>query len=176
MVPESGGAVTPFAPLGKSQDLDYPDALPGGEWILFTELTSSNWNDASIVAQSIKTGTRKTLFTGGYYARYVPTGHLVFARGGSLYAVRFDVKNLAVVGNPVLMVEHVMMIGLIAGQAQFAVARNGTLIYRPGNFGETDLALINDRGDVKRLNLPSQTYANPQLSRRMVLRSPWCRP
>jgi Tol biopolymer transport system component len=163
-VPESGGAVTPFAALGKSLDLDYPDALPGGEWILFTDQTSLNWNDASIVAQSIKTGERKVLLKGGFYARYTKTGHLVYARAGNLYAVRFDVKNLAIVGNPVLMVERVMMLGFIAGQAQYAISGNGTLVYRPGIFGQTDLALVNDRGDVKRLNLPSKTYSNPQLS------------
>jgi serine/threonine-protein kinase len=163
-VPESGGEITPFASLGKSFDVDYPDALPGGEWILFTEQTSLNWNDASIVAQSIKTGERKVLLKGGFYARYVRTGHLVYARAGSLYAVRFDAKNLAIIGNPVLMVEHVLMLGFIAGQAQFAIAGNGTLIYRPGTFGQTDLALVNNAGDVRRLNLPSQTYANPQLS------------
>ena len=163
-VPESGGEITPFASLGKSFDVDYPDTLPGGEWILFTEQTSLNWNDASIVAQSIKTGERKILLKGGFYARYVKTGHLVYARAGSLYAVRFDAKNLAIIGNPVLMVEHVLMLGFIAGQAQFAIADNGTLIYRPGTFGQTDLALVNNAGDVRRLNLPSQTYANPQMS------------
>ena len=163
-VAESGGALTPFAALGKSLDLDYPDALPGGEWILFTDQTSLNWNDASIVAQSIKTGERKVLLKGGFYARYVRTGHLVYARGGNLYAVRFDVKNLATVGNPVLMVEHVLMVGFIAGQAQFALGGNGTLIYRPGTFGQSDLALVNERGDVKHLNLPSQSYVNPQVS------------
>jgi hypothetical protein len=62
------------------------------------------------------------------------------------------------------MVERVLMVGFIAGQAQFAIAGNGTLIYRPGTAGRDDLALVNDRGDLKRLNLPSQTYANPQLS------------
>src|SRR5262245_27343477 len=107
-VPASGGAVTPFASLGKSFDLDYPDALPGGEWILFTEQASFNWNDASIVDQSIKTGERKVLLKGGFYARYVKTGHLVYARAGSLYAVRFDAKTLTTVGTPVLMVENVM--------------------------------------------------------------------
>ena len=163
-VPASGGAVTPFAALGKSFDLDYPDALPDGEWILFTEQTSLNWNDASIVAQSIKTGERKVLLKGGFYARYAKTGHLVYARAGSLYAVRFDAKTLTTVGNPVLMVENVRMLGFVAGQAQFALAGNGTLVYRPGTFEQTDVSLLNDRGDAKRLNLPSQTYANPQLS------------
>ncbi len=163
-VPASGGAVTPFAALGKSFDLDYPDALPGGEWILFTEQTSLNWNDASIIAQSIKSGERKVLLKGGFYARYAKTGHLVYARAGSLYAVKFDAKTLTTVGNPVLMVENVRMLGFVAGQAQFALAGNGTLVYRPGTYGQTDVSLVTDRGDARRLNLPSQTYANPQVS------------
>ena len=34
---------------------------------------------AQIVVQSLETGVRKTLIEGGSDARYVPTGHIVYA-------------------------------------------------------------------------------------------------
>jgi serine/threonine protein kinase len=74
-----------------------PQALPGGEWVLFS-ISGENvrsWDDAQIVAQSLKTGERKILVSGGSDARYIPTGHLVYALGDVLYAKAFDVGGSA---------------------------------------------------------------------------------
>ena len=40
--------------------------------------------------QSLKSGERKTLVNGGTDARYVPTGHIVYALGGTLLALGFS--------------------------------------------------------------------------------------
>ena len=42
------------------------------------------------MVQSLKSGERKRLIAGGTDARYLPTGHLVYALGGTLFAVVFD--------------------------------------------------------------------------------------
>jgi len=64
-----------------------------------TEGTSASFSDdALIVAQSLKTGERKTLIHGGTSPRYVSTGHLVFAQGRRLPAVPFDAERLEVTG------------------------------------------------------------------------------
>ena len=60
-----------------------------------------------IVVQSLTSGERTTLIEGGSDARYVPTGHLVYAVGGRVFAVAFDVQRLEVKGGPVPMVEGV---------------------------------------------------------------------
>ena len=60
----------------------FPQYLPGGNAILFTVGTGGSWDDALIVAERLDTGERKVLIEGGSDARYVPTGHLVFNRGG----------------------------------------------------------------------------------------------
>ena len=57
----------------------------------------------------MKTGQRKTLIRGGSDAQYVETGHLIFAAAGALRAVRFDPVRLEVLGDPVTVVEHVMI-------------------------------------------------------------------
>jgi len=46
-------------------------------------------DDSQIVALNLKTGKTKPLYRGGYNAHYVPSGHLLFLRQGSIYAVRF---------------------------------------------------------------------------------------
>ena len=62
--------------------------------MLFTILTGfSNLDEERIGVLSLRTGERRVLFEGGTYARYVPSGHLVYARAGELLAVPFDLKR-----------------------------------------------------------------------------------
>ena len=81
-VPDAGGepellvAATDTPSIGGS--FTRPQFLPGGEHLLFTHATSSNWSDAEIVTESLATGERRVLVRGGTDARYLPTGHLVY--------------------------------------------------------------------------------------------------
>ena len=52
-------------PLEKQHDIDFPDALPGGEWILFSKQRSANWDDGQIVAKSLTTGEQRVVLDGG---------------------------------------------------------------------------------------------------------------
>ena len=80
--------------------------------------------------QSLTSGERKTLLEGGSDARYLPTGHIVYAVGGSLFAVAFDLQHMEVRGPKVPMIEGVRRAhwSLLAGGAQFSVSSNGTLV------------------------------------------------
>src|SRR3972149_7489714 len=66
-----------------------PDWLPGGKAVIFTmgsaEITS--YNDARIEALTLATGERRVVIDGGFNARYVSTGHIVYARAGAPFAV-----------------------------------------------------------------------------------------
>ena len=42
----------------------------------------------------LASGERKTVHNGGAYARYVPSGHLVYVNKGTLFAVPFDPDRL----------------------------------------------------------------------------------
>ena len=85
----------------KGESAHGPQLLPGGRAVLFTLATGGGWNDAQIVVQLLDSGERKVVLRGGRDARYVETGHLVYARGGTLLAVPFDLGQLAVIGGPV---------------------------------------------------------------------------
>ena len=71
-----------------------PQLLPGGMQLLFTIGSSQSWDEAQIVVQSLETGERRVLIDGGSDARYLPTGHIVYALGTTLFAVPFDVERL----------------------------------------------------------------------------------
>ena len=78
-----------------------PHFLPGGKALLFTvryRTSARDWKRVRIFVQSLETGQRKWLLEGGSDARYVPTGHLVFAREARLLAVPFDLDRLEVTG------------------------------------------------------------------------------
>ena len=82
---------------------DSPQMLPGGRTVLYTLLDEgafydNRWDSARIVVQSLDGGEPKTLIEGGSDARYVPTGHIVYALRGTLLAVPFDLATLSVTG------------------------------------------------------------------------------
>ena len=110
-----------------------PQLLPGGRAVLFTlAQAGEGWDDAQIVVQSLDGGARQVVVRGGTDARYLPTGHLVYALRGSLLALPFDVGRLEVTGGPVPLVDEVAQsVGRVSGAAQFAVSGDGTLVYVP---------------------------------------------
>ncbi len=152
--------------MGDHKDLDYPDVLPGGEWVIFTDKAAEgNWSNANIVAQSTKTGERKTLLKGGHFARYAPTGHLVYAQNGALFAVRFNPDKVEVAGKPVQLVQN-LATNEDAGHAQFAIASNGTLIYMPGSStgGGITLVWVDREGKEELLSTDGKDLTGPRIS------------
>jgi Tol biopolymer transport system component len=149
-----------------------PQLLPGGETVLFTLATTTGpdrWDKADIVVQSLKSGQRKRLIAGGSDARYLPTGHLVYALGGMLFAVVFDVNRLEVKGGPVPIVEGVRRSpGATSGAAQYSVSTAGSLIYVPGpasnSSEQLDIVLSDRKGALEPLKLPPGPYEAPRVS------------
>jgi Tol biopolymer transport system component len=120
---------------------------------------------ATIEVLSITAGTRKVLFTGGVFGFYVPTGHLLYAAGETIRAVPFDLKRLAVTGPTVPVVDSVAM-NHTDGAAAFDVSENGSLAYLPVSsyITETDLVLVDRRGNESRALPASDRYNHPRLS------------
>ncbi len=112
----------------------WPQILPGDEAVLFTVLSGGNWDNSQIVVEQIEERERSVLIEGGTHARYVPTGHLVFARGNTLMAVPFDLARLEVTSGPVPIVEGVMYVSG-TGTAQFSFSDLGSLVYVEGEGG-----------------------------------------
>ena len=170
-VSPSGGAPEVLVSLNAGELAHGPQMLPGGQAVLFTLATSAStdrWDMAQIVVQSLPSGERKTLIDGGSDARYLPTGHLVYALGGTLFAVPLDVGRLEVTGGPTPVVEGVRRADYATGTAQFSASASGSLIFAPGPAGvsgSSRVFVVADRtGSADPLNLPPGAYVHPRVS------------
>src|SRR6266581_8053661 len=143
----------------------WPEILPGAKAVLFTNGGGASFDDARIAVQSLETGERRTLLEGGTYARYVPSGHLVYAHAGGLLAVPFDLKRLEVTGTPVSILEGVSMSSL-NGVAQFSFSGDGSLAYVSGGLsvGERTLLWVDRKGAAQPIPAPPRGYISPRLS------------
>jgi hypothetical protein len=110
----------------------WPQVLRGGKAVLYTSHgISTAFDDANLVVQPLPSGEPKVVQRGGSHGRYLPSGHLVYVSGGTLFAVPFDLDRLEVTGQPIPALEG-MKADAGAGDAQFAVSTTGTLVYVPG--------------------------------------------
>ncbi|HYP09419.1 MAG TPA: protein kinase, partial [Bryobacteraceae bacterium] len=169
-----GGTSEQLATVDAGEEADGPQILPGGKRLLFTIAKTaegpSRWETARVVVQSLESGERKTVFEGGSAARYIPTGHLLFVRGGTLFAVPFDVSRGRVSGQAVALVQGVRRTAQgYTGGAQFAVSDTGHLFYIPGpvsaETSERTIALADRAGLVTRLPIPAGPYVYTRASR-----------
>ena len=97
---------------GGEGDHFWPEILPGGQAVLFTiTATTGGLDQAQVAVLDLRTGTQTVLIRGGSDARYVSSGHLVYAAAGTLHAVAFDLARLAVVGMPVTVLPEVRLTG-----------------------------------------------------------------
>jgi Tol biopolymer transport system component len=168
VVSQEGGAVRQLVttdPAKGARAVVWPNVLPGGKTILATVWNNGTWDDAKIVAYPVGGGEPKVVVDGGSCARYVPSGHLLFERGGALYAVAFDAKNLHTTSAPVPVINGIAS-GVTNGEAHYAVSDNGTLLYVPGGVLEDKRSLVwVDRRGNQQLVVPTQRpYAGPAIS------------
>jgi serine/threonine-protein kinase len=132
-VSADGGNSQPATKLASGEVTQrWPQILPGNETVLFTGSPSLvDYESSNIEAASLKTGETRILVRGGYYGRYLASGHLLFVRHGVLYAVAFSPARLEVQGRPVAVADDVAD-NAIEGGGQFDFSRNGTLVYTAG--------------------------------------------
>jgi serine/threonine-protein kinase len=138
-VPSAGGKPDSLTTLDHGEFTQrWPQMLPGAKAVLFTGHSStSGFENANLVVQPLPTGSRKVVVRGGYYGRYLPSGHLVYVHDGTLFAAPFDLDRLELAGTPVPVLEGVAANPGVGG-AQFAVSGDGTLVYLPGQIISED--------------------------------------
>ena len=166
-VPATGGEPELIVSIDGGLSVYAPRMLPDGDSLLFSLGTAPGWDAAQIVVQSISTGERKVLIEGGSDARYLPTGHLVYALGNGLFAVAFDLDTLSVTGGAVPLVQGVMRgaNGQTAA-ANYGVSGDGTLIYVSGEAESLATLVWTDRdGREEPIDAgPPRPYAAARLS------------
>ena len=165
IVPAAGGDVEPLTTVPEGDGFvshRYPQWLPGDRAVLFTAVDASG---TRLEIVEVESGERSVLHEGGFYGRYVPTGHVLFVDGDAVFAMPFDVDRLERTGSPMPVLEGVASFPP-AGQAQYHVSDTGLLVYRPGS-DELDPFLISwaDRsGRLESLWDDEGIYGSPRLS------------
>jgi serine/threonine protein kinase/Tol biopolymer transport system component len=172
-MPADGGTVTPL-PLADSirngrQQIArpvvalWPDALPGGEWILVALVDRSGVNQVEIAVVSLQ-GEVRRLGVNGSNPRYVEPGYLLFTNvEGALMAASFDVRRRRVTGAPQPVAEGIS-IGSFSG-GKLAVSRWGTVAYLEGPAtGRRRLVRVDRQGRETVLDAPLRSYSGPRLS------------
>src|SRR6202521_5441409 len=110
-------------------------------------------------------GQRKTLQHGGLYARYLPSGYLVYRQEGAMFAMPFDLKRLEATGQPTPVLEGVVTAPIFAG-AQFSFSETGNLVYVAGRSGGQDVSIywMDREGKFTPLRETPGYYNNPVFS------------
>jgi Tol biopolymer transport system component len=155
----------------------WPQLLPGNEAVLLTAARSMvAFEDASIAAASLKTGEVKVLVRGGYFGRYLPTGHatghLVYVHQGVLFAIPFDPARLELRGAAVPMQDLAGDPNSGTGQFSFSGApsgiTNGTgmFVYRTGKVSEQSwpVSWLDNSGKTQPLIPTPGFYLQPSFS------------
>jgi eukaryotic-like serine/threonine-protein kinase len=167
---ESGGAVEPVTELdvkNGERSHRFAHLLPGGDALIYTVGFDGidSYDDARIDLWDLKTRQKKTLITGGTSATYSPSGHLVYARAGKLFAVPFDAGRREVTGSAIEVVDGVMM-SRNTGAAHFSISKRGDLAYAPGGVeGDSRTLVWVDRsGKLEPLPLQPASYLYPRIA------------
>ena len=156
-------------PTPEEFDHAWPEILPGGRAVLFATHIYGD-GDPQVAVLSLDSGDHHVLVDNGTYPRYSPTGHLLFARRDSLWAVAFDLGSLETVGEPFPVVEGVRTSFGVASGATYAVSRSGTLAYMPvipgwSDFGsDRTLVWVDRDGREEPAGAPPAAYDGPRIS------------
>ena len=165
-VAATGGTTELIIPTEDGTQVYGPRLLPDGDSVLFSVGPPDDWDAAQIVVESLSTGERKVLVEGGNDARYLPTGHLVYAFEEGLFAVAFDLDNLTVSGGVVPLVQGVLRAGNRTGAANYGVSENGTLVYLPGGGADEPRTLVwvDREGREEAIPAEPSAYGHPHIS------------
>jgi serine/threonine protein kinase/Tol biopolymer transport system component len=167
-VPATGGTAKLLLKTDALKDrvaATHPQILPNGKGILFTSVPGKarTAEDENIVVLEPGASEPRILIQGGSHAQYLPTGHLVFGSAGKLFAVRFDLARLQVIGDAVPVVEEV---NIAPPDAQYSLSENGTLVYVPAIKANNPRLFLMDRKGTRRAitdgsNIPEALAVSP---------------
>ncbi len=164
-----GGEPQPLTTLDAEQGDDshtWPFIIPGHEAVLFVISTGEIRGTGQLAALDLDSEEVTRLGLAGVSPHWVSTGHLVYAADDrSVWAVPFDAASLAVTGNPVPLLEDVMVKS--SGAADFSISDDGRLVYAEtgGTAAGLTVAWVDGDGRVEPVaDLAEATYLSVDLS------------
>jgi len=166
-VSSAGGAQEPLTKMqGTENSHRWPESLPGGQAVLFAAGNAgTNWDTARVEVLLAGSGQRRDLVQRGTNPHYAPSGHLIYAFGGTVMAVPFDRQRLEVKGPPIPVIESVLQLPL-SGAAQYSFSATGSMVYVSASVpaAQRRLVWVNRNGSEEPLAAPARGYRHPRLS------------
>ena len=166
-IPSAGGQPVALTEVDRKKKEDshrWPQVLPGAKTVLFTAGQNGNFDEANIDVVSLASGQRKTVFRGGYFARYL-SGYLVYVNRNTLFAAPFDLDRLETTAQPVPVLEG-LYANLVQGSAYYAFSRAGNFVYHQGKAGGHNATIqwLSRDGVAEPLLAKPGMYYHPRLS------------
>ena len=163
---KAGAVPTRFTALDAAHregDHSWPEVLPNGKGILI----AIGLRDAgrSIGVVDMSTRQRRVIVNNAVYARYVPTGHLLYVTTDrTLMVVPFDQNTMKVTGEPTALAEGIRLAP--SSTVDLAVSDNGTLLYTRGVApGKLELVWVTRSGKAQSVDPDWQgVFGEPSLS------------
>jgi serine/threonine-protein kinase len=169
-VPAMGGDPTPLTTLDLAKHEKTHRsliALPGGKAVVFVIGSDEidTYDDARIVALDVSS-KKITDLAKGYSPKFSRTGHLLYVRHGTVFAVRFDPDTLTVDPSEVQVLNDVA-VHPYYGFAEVDVAPGGVMVYaRGGNRSKRDYVRWSDRkGRLQAIPATEEHYFILEMSR-----------
>ena len=149
----------------------WPHLLPGQTHLLMTSASDANsiGSTGTIELLDLMTLEREVLLESAFNARYVESGHIIFSRDASVWAVPFDLSVMQVAGDQVPVIQGVET-DQRRGAAIYSVSKGGRLVYLRGTevgsgAGGMALASISrDGSEVNQTDMDLGLYGNFSLS------------
>ena len=141
---------------------EWPQIFPDGHTVLFTIWYGSR-DQSRAAIKRLDSGERHTLFPGSG-VRYLSSGHLVFGRDDSVWAIPFDLERLETTGEAVPVLDAVSR-GAQGSTVRIAAADDGALVYIPRSAGNLNSLVWADReGDTVRVTDARGNYLGVTVS------------
>ena len=146
----------------------WPSPLPGGTAVLLTVGDiGSPMKGRGIYLLDRATGKTRNVIQDGHNARYVPSGHIVFMRSGTLWASPFSLERLQITGAEV-PVQTGIETNSIRGVSAYTFSDNGRFIYLPGTDTSytraAELVWVDREGHEEPLELSPLALREPRIS------------
>jgi serine/threonine-protein kinase len=171
-VSEQGGVPELIVKLEPGEVASWPELVGRSGSVLFSVRTTDQgvgpegWDKAQVIVQA-PGGVRHLVASGGSYPRYLTSGHIVYAQGGTLLAVLFDVERHRVLGPPTPVLEGVSRSATNTNAPHYGLSATGSLAYVPGaaEFARVrTMALLDLGGRAEPLPAPPDSYVHPRVS------------
>ena len=146
----------------------WPHILPSGAGVVFTITRKDHDARLAVLSQESQQWTLLTPATGG--ARYLPTGHLVYAFDDELLSIEFDPEKSTGQGSPRTVDERVLTSATSfgrLGKAYFDLSTTGTLVSLPApSVLENEPVWVDRSGKITEIAFPPDPghYSTPRLS------------